>query len=299
MRSAGYNPLTNDFSEVDSDVSSDLPQIMWHITDRCPLACPYCFATKTSHEASLEQVPDIVATMLLLNVRKVDIAGGEPLVYPHLPELVLALGEAKLPVTITTSGAATSGNRDWLVSNAALFTRVIVSLDAPPQQHDSMRGREGAFDAAVQIIDKIQQSGYKHVRVNTVLTRVALEPTYAQAMATLIGRIGPEEWCLIQPHPANKKRGFDDYAITDQEFAEIVRTLQGISIKSAASSKILSRKVSDYSGYWVLYPNGILRRHSDGPADVSELHFDPQNVTEIRTAVRKYGISLPLRASRS
>src|SRR5690242_3470027 len=109
---------------------------MWHITDACPLACPFCFATKTRDFVAREDVDAYMPVFHALGVQKVDIAGGEPLVSPAVSAVSDALARNAIYQTITTSGAGSEAARNWVVNVSSRFTRVIVSLDGPETLHD-------------------------------------------------------------------------------------------------------------------------------------------------------------------
>ncbi len=116
-----YNPLTNEFTGTPEPQPSVLPQVMWHVTDRCPLSCPYCFATKTGEDFSIKKLEETLDLLKLLGVQKVDIAGGEPLVFPHLSRVIESAARAGFALTLTTSGVGPDANSNWLVSNAPFF----------------------------------------------------------------------------------------------------------------------------------------------------------------------------------
>src|ERR1039458_7467188 len=95
-----------------------LPQLMWHVTDRCPLGCPYCFATKTGLDFNPNQIDQLLNIFSQLGVRKVDIAGGEPLIWRHLPATVGGLMERRIAATITTSGVGSAILREWVLQHS-------------------------------------------------------------------------------------------------------------------------------------------------------------------------------------
>ena len=71
-----YLPEVNAFAGSDHD---GLAQVMWHVTDACPLSCPYCFATKSGRAVRAGDIDELASVLAKLGVLKVDIGGGEPL----------------------------------------------------------------------------------------------------------------------------------------------------------------------------------------------------------------------------
>jgi MoaA/NifB/PqqE/SkfB family radical SAM enzyme len=296
IRNVKYNPLTNEFRATADELIPMLPQVMWHITDRCPLSCPYCFATKTGQDSAIERAHEVLDVLGLLGVQKIDIAGGEPLAFPYLSQLVEEAVQAGFALTITTSGAGLDENREWLVSNAKLFSRVIVSVDGSTKElHDELRGRVGTFEQVANLLFRIRQTNACPIRLNTVVVRSTLAAP--KCLAELVSNLQPAEWCLIQPHPANKKQNFDSHSITLSQFESFVTQMRMIlDQENLPVGRLISRTASDYSGYWVLYPDGMLRRHTDGPEDKPEFPLTKETVNSIRMAIVEHGVTVPLEA---
>ncbi len=97
----------------------------------------------------------------------VSICGGEPLMYPELPELIAAIIERKKHVYLCTNA---------LLIDSKLFDRippdkrltVNVHLDGRRETHDYVCDREGVYDKAVRMIHECLERGY-HVFTNTTV----------------------------------------------------------------------------------------------------------------------------------
>ena len=81
------------------------------VTDRCNFRCRYCMPAegvcKREHSEmlSFEELTEIVRTAVSLGVSKVRLTGGEPLLQPHIGELITALGALGYRVEIETNGS--------------------------------------------------------------------------------------------------------------------------------------------------------------------------------------------------
>jgi molybdenum cofactor biosynthesis enzyme MoaA len=264
-----YDAANNSFT-TDSAHDS-IPNLMWHVTDKCPLRCPYCFALKTGLETPRHLIASRIERIAKLGTLKIDISGGEPLVYPWLPELCHAISQSELYQTLTTSGIGTNKNRDFVMSNLHLFTRILVSIDAPSaHEHDQLRG-PGAFEAALSLIQHVRTLAPEKLRVNTVVTSSFSSNSWANKLANTLGDIS--EWCLIQPHPANKKERYPAFALDDGDFDQVVEEAQ----KSFRGNRLLIRRRKQYSSYWSLQPNGILCQHSDTDCDRIQFSIDSED----------------------
>ena len=292
-----YDPVTNEFSPVGERVSV-LPQVMWHVTDRCPLRCPYCFASKTELDTDIAKLEHVIATFRALGVQKVDIAGGEPLVWRELPTTIHTLVNNSFSLTLTTSGVGSEANRRWIVDQAGLFTRIIVSIDGPTNaEHDSLRRFPGAFAAAGDLINRLHRAEYTSLRINTVLVKPMNELETLKRFAAAISALRPQEWCIIQPHPANQKPAFKEFALESAAFLYAIEELT----KTAKSEqftigRIISRTTGQYAGYWVLYPDGVLRRHTVGPEDCAAMSIFETPIGQMIATIQQYGYVVPMRS---
>lgn len=297
MGSIKYDSKSNEFYISNSDEVSTLPQIIWHITDRCFLSCPYCFATKTGRETPLDKLDDFMDAFKELGVQKVDIAGGDPLTYSNLSIICEELSKLGIQMTLTTSGVGKSEVKEWLINHAEMFSWILVSIDAPtPDQHDLLRGKVGTFDQLNDLIENLKKKQYKNIRINTVITKIFHEQESIDQFVDLIQEIQPQEWCLIQPHPANKKEKYDEYATNDIEFGDIVNNIkQKMAEKYSVTLNITLRYNHNYSKYWVLYPNGKLKQHTEHSEDRFDFDFNLENINNIKNYVNEYGVWLPMK----
>lgn len=297
MGSIKYDSDLNEFYSSSSDEVSILPQIIWHITDRCFLSCPYCFATKTGRETELDKIDDSMEVFKKLGVQKIDIAGGDPLTYSHLDVICNALSKLGIQMTLTTSGVGKKDVKEWLINNAEIFSWILISIDAPTaEQHDALRRKVGTFEQLNNLIGDLKKKQYKNIRINTVITKLFLDEEIVEKFIELIQLIQPKEWCLIQPHPANKKEKYDEYATSDKEYEGVVRNIQEkIMERSSCNTNITLRYNHNYSKYWILYPDGKLKQHTENSEDRFGFEFIPKNINKIKEYVEEYGVWLPMK----
>ena len=258
-----YNPCFNVFEKSIQD--SILPQIMWHITDKCYLNCKTCFAKKREtilRDMPMSEVEEYLLCLKLLGVQKIDISGGEPLLYGFLPFLVDKCIKYGFFVTITTRGIGTLENYNWLVNNWRLFSRIIVSLDG---SNDSICDFYAAYKNTMQktlgLCSDLKKNNCDNIRINTVVNQQILSLDIIEEFAILIRRILPKEWCLIEPHPLNKKKEFDDYAVGKKDFIYFCIKSKELLGKDV---EVITRDKEMYSTYWTLQNDGIIRQLSSG-----------------------------------
>lgn len=152
----------------------DLPSIIFEVTARCNLACRYCYVPWEAPGASLEapaddsyEAADRTLTTLFehATVGTLTMTGGEPLLQPRLPELVLKARLAGCAVNVISNG--TVGDRETLASlvslGVSLFELPLHARDAAV--HDRLVGHDGAHARVLETVSHLQELGGEVVGV--------------------------------------------------------------------------------------------------------------------------------------
>ena len=140
------------------------PIVVWNITRTCNLRCVHCYAD--SHalsypgELTREQCFAVIDDLADYRVSALLLSGGEPLLHPHLAEILERAASRGIKVTISTNGTRITPR--W----AARFKEcgvayVGISLDGIGSVHDNFRGVAGAFDAALRGFRACEEVGQK------------------------------------------------------------------------------------------------------------------------------------------
>ena len=128
--------------------------VVWRVTTRCNLACPFCAYDRRLNIARVDADADLIARMApaleqwsKATDRAVLVSwlGGEPLLWASLAKLTQLYRAHGLQVSTTTNGTplANPALRRHIIENYAELT---ISVDALGAQHDALRGRAGLFD---------------------------------------------------------------------------------------------------------------------------------------------------------
>jgi hopanoid biosynthesis associated radical SAM protein HpnH len=136
----------------------------------CNLACIGC-ATERHTGKLADRLP--VATCLQAlddcGAPAVSICGGEPTLYPELPELVAGIIARRRHIYLCTNALLLD---DKVFDRVAPHKRLTlnVHLDGMRETHDFVCAREGVFDRAMEMIAGAKERGY-HVITNTTVFR--------------------------------------------------------------------------------------------------------------------------------
>jgi Fe-coproporphyrin III synthase len=160
-----------------------------NLTRRCNLRCLMCEQHRHAPRPSdlswfdpRRELPLSVWINLLDQVAhfrpRLYLTGGEPTLYPHLPEFLAAARQRGFVVHLQTNGTLLERLADHLVDLG--IEMVTVSLDGPPEVHDAIRGREGSFQKTRAGIKALvaarhrQRSPGPFIVVNCVISRANL-----------------------------------------------------------------------------------------------------------------------------
>ncbi|QUR68861.1 GTP 3',8-cyclase MoaA [Mycobacterium spongiae] len=162
-------PLLDTFGRVATDLRVSL-------TDRCNLRCSYCMPAEGLQWLPGEQLlrPEeltrlIRIAVVRLGVTSVRFTGGEPLLAPHLEEVVAAAASLRPrpEISLTTNGVGLA-LRAGALADAGL-DRVNVSLDSVNREHFAAITRRDRLDDVLAGLRAAAAAGLAPVKVNAVL----------------------------------------------------------------------------------------------------------------------------------
>ncbi|MGE9269282.1 MAG: GTP 3',8-cyclase MoaA [Verrucomicrobiales bacterium] len=151
------------------------------VIDRCNLRCRYCMPAELFGEdfrfrplsdlLDFDQLVEIASAFVGLGVQKIRLTGGEPLLRPHLPDLIHRLRGLKEPLdlALTTNGLRLGAMAKDL--RGAGLNRVNISLDAiDPKIAERVAGRSYKPSRVLEAAEAARSAGLE-VKLNTVIQR--------------------------------------------------------------------------------------------------------------------------------
>ncbi|EKG15305.1 Elongator protein 3/MiaB/NifB [Macrophomina phaseolina MS6] len=192
---------------------------------KCNYACGFCFHTDTSsYVLPLDEAKRGLRLLKEAGMRKLNIAGGEPFLYPQLLTELLRYCKQELGVestSIVSNGSKISGK--WLRENCQWLDILAVSCDSfdPDTNRRIGRGRDGENAARLfRIAAWCREYGIKF-KLNTVVNAC----NWDEDMVAHIKRLAPFRWkvfqCLIvagENDDETRKRDARAFLVTDEQW---------------------------------------------------------------------------------
>jgi MoaA/NifB/PqqE/SkfB family radical SAM enzyme len=146
----------------------NLFRVIFMLTGRCPLQCRTCRIGRTPVEGADPSLADIESFFQGNRFSWINLTGGEIFIRDDLKEIfdiIAATQPALAYLTFPTSGylvqRTLKGVEEALETDLACM-HVTVSFDGGKEQHDAMRGIEGAFLRARETFQGLKEMAERH-----------------------------------------------------------------------------------------------------------------------------------------
>jgi len=181
--------------------------IVFQLLEQCNLRCKMCyewgengsyFEKKDLKQLDIEVVKRVIQECSVVNPY-FELFGGEPLLYPHIEEVLYEINKANCKVDIPTNGTLLSQYTDILLKYPP--KRIWVSIDGPEEYNDSQRGK-GVFQKAINGVKKLHEEklkrGSKYPEIGA--TMVVTPDNYLAIEQLFRNELNPEmfDWFSIE-----------------------------------------------------------------------------------------------------
>lgn len=178
----------------------------WHIFMKCNYSCKFCFKTYAGYKSSLqpnskeylsdEKVKIILKKLKEAKVEKITFAGGEPTLYPYLPEVLkLAKEMGFVTMIVTNSSLLTDMYLDKIQDH---IDYVKLSIDSSYEgiQKELGRGKGDHIKKTLEAGNRLKNRKIK-VMMNTVVTLKNINDD----MSGIVEKLSPVRWKVFQALP--------------------------------------------------------------------------------------------------
>lgn len=230
----------------EADARPYVPELVinWHLTEACNYKCQYCYAKWNGHEKELIHDWDRTRKMLdeltayfhpsnagnplqkslrWSNVR-LNLAGGEPLLYPGSVLRVLCYAKAAgINTSIITNGSRFTP--ELMNQLAPLVSMLGISIDSADGATNKEIGRidsQGCMKSVQDVAALIRQAKLLNpslsIKVNTVVNALNADEDFSDS----ISELAPSRWKVFRMLPVVT----DDLAVSQETFTRFVRRHQ-------------------------------------------------------------------------
>lgn len=177
FNSLGINELSDTVYEIKDCRKKQIPlEIYYDYTNACNLKCTHCYNRMVLNQNTMNnnQIKMIINDMAKLGIRRIHLAGGEPLLFPeNLDTYLNSAQENSIITSIATNGLLLTESMCHKLIEGELLS-VSVSIDGYDEKTNSLYRGRNAFAKACNGVKKMVKA---KAESNSNI-EVCLKPTY-------------------------------------------------------------------------------------------------------------------------
>lgn len=147
----------------------------------CNFRCLYCYAsdhTVQRDELSRQEFFDLITQAKELGARKMIVLGGEPMLYPHIMEMIRFIRSLDMDVELFTNGTNITREKAQELYKAGV--RVVLKMNTFDEKvQDTLSGRKGAYTQIHEAFNNLKLAGYpsadRFMGISTVVCQQNIE----------------------------------------------------------------------------------------------------------------------------
>ena len=246
-----------------------LRNLFWEVTTQCNLSCMHCGSDCGTHQA--EDSISVDEMRAFFNRLAADfspyevmllITGGEPLLCPHLFEVMEYAAKLGFAWGMTTNGTLLSDSiiNKMIKSNC---TTVSVSLDGMTQSHNALRRNE-CFDKVVENTKKlVATNSFSDVQITTVVHKGNIHEL--SDMYGMLESISVDSWKLTTIDPIGRANKMENAFLSEIDLIKLfdfIRQLRKrqskIRVSFGCSHYVTPEYEKDIRGHYFFCGAGII-----------------------------------------
>lgn len=202
--------------------------LFFELTDQCNLNCLHCGSgcTETHHTYlpmdAISKVMCSVASESQPDSIMICITGGEPMLHPHIYDVIKLSKELGFAVGMTSNGTLIDDKAAARLVRSGLET-ISISVDGLREVHDAFRRTPGSFDKALSGIHALQNAG-----MFPQAFTVVHHDNFAQldSIYQLLLEMRVDSWRLINIEPIGRALAHSDLLLTPDEIKKLLHYIR-------------------------------------------------------------------------
>jgi radical S-adenosyl methionine domain-containing protein 2 len=242
------------------------------------MKCKFCYAT--FDDMHVKQLPLSEAFLILENlkengVQKVTFAGGEPLMYKYINEVISFCKKLGMTTSLITNGSLLT--EDFLSRNKYVLDWIGISIDSLNQETNHKIGRYSTKPIDYHRLVKRINYDFK-LKINTVVNRY----NYSENMQDFINFAKPKRWKIFEAlrvEGQNDKQ-FDEIKCSREQFQDFVKCHNHPNMVVEDNEVILG-------SYLLIDPQGRLFEDSKG----KHTYSDPVQFSDFKKCLSQINLN--------
>ncbi len=139
------------------------PVVVWNLLKQCNQSCRHCYASATRAAAprlGRAEAFGVLERLSEAGVRLLVLSGGEPLLHPHVLEIVAEARRLGMLPHLSSNGTLLTTANTAALAEAGLVY-VGVSIDGPEDFNDLFRGMQGGYRLATSGLRRARAAGLR------------------------------------------------------------------------------------------------------------------------------------------
>ncbi|MDO4632435.1 MAG: putative heme d1 biosynthesis radical SAM protein NirJ2 [Eubacteriales bacterium] len=241
---------------------SQMKIISWNTTNDCNLYCAHCYresGEKAKGELNTEEGKKLIFEIARAGFKIMIFSGGEPLTRPDIYELISYARDCGLRPVLGSNGTMITPETAVKLKEAGLMAAGI-SLDSLDiAKHDHLRGKDGAWEAAVNGMKNCREAGLAFQIHTTVMDWNEPEIEKLMDFAVEIGARAHHIFFLV---PTGRGEEIKDMALDRQSYEDVLTRIMNkakkvpIEVKPTCAPQFI--RVADKVGYQHRFSKGCL-----------------------------------------
>jgi radical S-adenosyl methionine domain-containing protein 2 len=230
----------------------------FHIVKPCNMRCKFCYATfddmRLTNQLSKYDAFKILDKLKEAGLQKITFAGGEPLLYKWIYEVIVYSKSIGLTTSIITNGSLLTD--ELLIKFKGQLDWIGVSVDSLNETTNTLIGRTNKRE--VNYLDlclKIKDTGFR-LKINTVVNSF----NWYSDLNDFIDDVKPDRWKVFQAlrvEGQNDKQ-FDEIKVSEEQFESYINT------HKYQKSIVVEDNEAMTGSYLLIDPQGRLFENSKG-----------------------------------
>ncbi len=168
-----------EFSKKEIQATADSQRLLSmeiEFNRNCNFKCIYCYVQDDSHdrkELTKEEARDVIIQARDLGAQKIIVLGGEPMLYPHIMEMVQFMREQGMEIELFTNGANMSETAAKKLCDYGVV--VVLKMNSTDEElQDILSGRKGAYKHIHSAFENLKKAGYPdktQMGISTIICR--------------------------------------------------------------------------------------------------------------------------------